>query len=128
MSVKVTKSPDWAKFRKRLARVGKNIGQLVKAVQNEATPIRSQMQVRARVRTGFMRDHIIESYIALGFIIHSMAPYSGFQEFGTRFITPNLFFRPPLEVGWTNIQNSMIRTLVSPLPTVTLPMRIKGIK
>lgn len=58
----------------------------------------------AHVITGYMRDHISAfKHDALNWVVRATAPYSGFEEFGTRFRPPHPFMRPAIEDGRTEI-------------------------
>src|SRR6266496_1624555 len=52
----------------------------------------SAMQGKAPVRTGFLRDHIVQEQETNQLIITSEAPYSVFVEFGTSRMAPREFF------------------------------------
>jgi HK97 gp10 family phage protein len=69
-------------------------------IELAAGAIRNEAKDLARVDTGYMRDHI--GYYTIGkptksAVIESTAFYSQFQEYGTRYISPNYFMRGALE-------------------------------
>lgn len=51
----------------------------------------------APVDTGFLRDHIIARHLGRSSQVESLAPYSGFVEFGTRFMSAQPFLRPAVD-------------------------------
>lgn len=54
----------------------------------------------APVDTGFLKANIVTDLSGLSELnakIHSKAPYSGFQEYGTRFMAAQPFMRPALK-------------------------------
>lgn len=53
----------------------------------------------ASVDTGYMRDHIHAKKDGKGAVVISEAFYSGFVEWGTRFMSPRPFLRPALADG-----------------------------
>lgn len=111
---KVTRTGDWAKARKRMGDLAKYLDKLVPFLQSEAPYIRVEMQMKARVKTGYMRANIINLDDPDGFTIWSRAPYSGWQEFGTTTgITPNLFFRPPVAKANVELPKKIIKLLWS---------------
>jgi hypothetical protein len=58
-------------------------GKLSPVMLETARQLRSEMQARAPVRTGYMRNHITEMQLSpLTVRIISMAPYSGFVNYG----------------------------------------------
>jgi HK97 gp10 family phage protein len=58
----------------------------------------------APVDTGYMRDHIrARKHGQLGAVVESTAPYSGFVEYGTRYMAAQPFLRPAVDQGQREI-------------------------
>jgi len=64
----------------------------------------------AAVRTGFMRDSIFHDIVEsdLGFIFGAKADYSGYVEFGTRFMRAQPFIRPALDANQQKLLDAIL--------------------
>jgi HK97 gp10 family phage protein len=66
-----------------------------------ADAILTAAQSNAPVRTGRLRGSITKTVVAGWFIVAALAPYSGFIEWGTRFMAAEPFMTPAAEsVDW----------------------------
>jgi len=59
----------------------------------------------APVDTGYMRDHIHAKKDGDSAVVISEATYTGFVEWGTRFMNPRPFIRPAIADGQREIPN-----------------------
>ena len=66
-------------------------------VKNNTERAKKQAQKYAPVETWFLHDEIYTEYEPMTGYVHSPASYSGYQEFGTRFMSAQPFMRPALE-------------------------------
>ena len=66
-------------------------------VKNNTERTKRKAKQLAPVDTWFMHDSIYTSYEPLTGFIHSPASYSGYVEFGTRYMSAQPFIRPALE-------------------------------
>lgn len=73
---------------------------------NSALPV---IQARERVRTGNMRDSTAMSTSSEGATITASAGYSGYQNFGTRYMTGTHF----MEAGVSNIMQTLPTNILS---------------
>jgi hypothetical protein len=67
------------------------------------------IQGRERVRTGNMRDSTTMTTSTTGATITASAGYSGYQNFGTRYMTGTHF----MEAGVSNIMSALPSTILS---------------
>lgn len=80
--------------------------------REEGMAIRDDAKANAPVKTGRMRDLIILRDTPTGVEIVGCAPYTGYQELGTRYIEPRLFITKAFNaheriLGW-KIQQAII--------------------
>lgn len=80
----------------RLKKLRANLDEVVPAIRGDLHQTRVEIQQRMPVKTGYMRSNTVDRPIEGGAEVHSPAPYTGFVEFGTRYITPRLFWRPSM--------------------------------
>ena len=66
-------------------------------VKNNTERTMRKAKQLAPVDTWFMHDSIYTNYEPLSGFVHSPASYSGYLEFGTRFMSAQPFMRPALE-------------------------------
>lgn len=85
-----------SKANMRLKKLRDNLDQIVPIIRTDLHNTRVEIQSHMPVKTGYMRDNTVDRAIEGGAEIHSPAPYSGFVEFGTRYIAPRLFWRPSM--------------------------------
>ena len=86
-------------YRKATARLRKlraNLDSVVPTIRRDLRQTREEIQVRMPYKTGYMRNNTVDREIPGGAEVHSPAFYTGFVEFGTRYITERKFFRPPM--------------------------------
>jgi HK97 gp10 family phage protein len=64
----------------------------------------------AAVRTGYMRDSVFHNIVEsdLGFIFGAKADYSGYVEFGTRFMRAQPFIRPALDANQQKLLDAIL--------------------
>ena len=80
--------------------VVKNKGEKGKKVARSLAPVRKK-------NGGFLRDHINVTYHGMEAHIYSGASYSGYQEYGTRFMSGKAYMRPMLEQILPEFQKDM---------------------
>lgn len=73
---------------------------------------------KAPVRTGFLRDHIIARHLARSSQVESWAPYSGFVEFGTRYMSAQPFLRPAIDEHQREILNAVAEAMIGQIQVV----------
>jgi HK97 gp10 family phage protein len=79
--------------------------EIATALQDAASTIVNDAQANAPVKTGNLRDNIqISETSDTGITILSNADYSGFVEFGTRYMDAQPFFQPAFDRGVVEIQ------------------------
>lgn len=78
-------------------KVTKNNGELLKKKAKELAPY----------EFGFLEENIIAKYFPLTAMVHSMASYAAYQEYGTRFIPAQPYMRPALEWVMPKYQKDM---------------------
>ena len=103
-------------YRKATARLRKlraNLDGVVPAIRRDLRQTREDIQVRMPYKTGFMRNNTVDREIPGGAEIHSPAPYTGFVEFGTRYITPRLFWRPSMYASIDRLVKAIVRIVKS---------------
>ena len=88
---------EWTDLRMVMDALIKSNWKAADVIHEEAAVTVAEQKSLARVRTGFMRAHINYIQRGDGAMIFSPAPYSGYLEFGTRFMRPAPFFIAPLE-------------------------------
>ena len=66
-------------------------------IKNNAERTMRKAKQLAPVDTWFMHDTIYTEYAPLTGMIHSPAAYSGYQEYGTRFMGAQPFMRPAMD-------------------------------
>lgn len=77
-----------------------------KVMKNGAEFGKNVMQTNAPYDTRFLKDNIVTQYPSLNVaLIVSQAMYSGYVNFGTRFMTA----RPYFTDGWTETQKKLIQ-------------------
>lgn len=94
-------------YRNRIQTMAHNLGKAEDVIHGESEAVKNEMQSIAPVRTGYLRDHIVAVLDEMAAVLWSQAPYSGFVEFGTRYMTPRIFFRPPFLKGWARIKKRL---------------------
>jgi len=64
----------------------------------------------AAVRTGYMRDSVFHDIVEsdLGFVFGAKANYSGYVEFGTRFMRAQPFIRPALDANQQKLLDAIL--------------------
>lgn len=67
-----------------------------KVLQNYAEKAKAKAKQIAPRDTWFMHDHIVTIHRTLESDVHSQAGYSGFVEFGTRYMSAQPFMRPAI--------------------------------
>lgn len=77
--------------------------QIVRGTVRMVKDIAALARKYAAVDTGYMRDHITED----GTAVRSEAYYSGFVEWGTRFMAAQPFLRPAFEQVFANLNSYM---------------------
>ena len=100
-----------AKAKSRLRKLSSNLNQIIPAIREDLHNTRIEIQSKAPVRTGYMRDHIVDREIPGGAEVHSQAPYSVFVELGTRFMAPRNFFRPSAYTSLDRLKKAIRRIL-----------------
>lgn len=65
--------------------------------EGSAEAIQTNAISRAAVRTGYMRDHISRTVVGPWFFVEAEADYSGFVEYGTRYMAAQPFMTPAAE-------------------------------
>lgn len=84
-------------------------------VLREVAPVAAEMKIMAqslaRVRTGFMRESVFYDMVPsdLGFVFGAKADYTGYNEFGTRFIRAQPFIRPALEANQGKLIDAVLK-------------------
>ena len=79
-----------------------------RVLRETAENIVNNAQSKARVDTGFMRDHIRVSRSSdTEAEVESAAGYSGFQEYGTRYMSAHPFFEPAIREEIQKVQQRM---------------------
>lgn len=73
---------------------GKTAKQANQVVRNNAEKGMAIAKQKAPVDTGFLKENIRTEYKPHEVVIHARAGYSGYQEFGTRFMPAQPFMRP----------------------------------
>lgn len=101
------------KASKRLRRLAANLDKIDSEIRRDLRDTRINIQAKAPVRTGYMRDHIVDREITHGAEVHSQAHYTGFVEFGTRFIAARNFFRPDMYDSIARLVKSIGRLIKS---------------
>jgi len=66
----------------------------------------------APVRTGYLRDHIKARHYSKTSNVISYAPYSGFVEFGTRYMAAQPFLRPAMDQHTREILKAVAEALI----------------
>lgn len=86
------------KFARALDRASGQSAKVADAVVKNTTEKGQKVaKSKAPVDTSFLKDNIVTEYPETAFgVVHSQAYYSGFQEYGTRFMSPQPFMRPML--------------------------------
>lgn len=85
----------------------KAVAQSVQVVKNNTEELKKKAHSMAPEDTGFLKNNIITRYEGMSGIVHSQAGYSGYQEYGTRFITGTPFIRPSLQFIYPKFQKDM---------------------
>src|SRR3990172_5219539 len=66
----------------------------------------------APVKTGYLRDHIIARHYSKTSNVESRAPYSGFVEFGTRYMAAQPFLRTAIDQHDREILNAVAEAMI----------------
>jgi HK97 gp10 family phage protein len=91
--VRIVLEGDWNKLTQKLDSLVKTNWIAADRIQAESNQAVIEMKSRCPVRTGYLRDHIEMVPRGDGARIISGAHYSGYVEFGTRYMSPRPFFR-----------------------------------
>jgi len=109
----VATAAGYSKANKRLRKLRANLDGVVPAIRRDLRQTREEIQVHMPVKTGFMRNNTVDRAIPGGAEVHSPAFYTGFVEFGTRYITPRLFWRPSMYASIGRLVKAIIRVVKS---------------
>ena len=112
MSASVT----WRGMSEALARLATAQTTTDKAVHNVVKNATEQTKANAKekapVDTGFMKSHIKTSYPAQKTgEVRSEASYSGFVEYGTRYMADQPFMKPALEDAIDEYKSDLLKTM-----------------
>lgn len=88
---------------------GKTAKQANQVIKNNAEKGMAIAKQKAPVDTGFLKENIVTEYKPNEAVIHSRAGYSGYQEFGTRFMNAQPFMRPMM----TELQPILLKDLMN---------------
>ena len=81
---------------------------IAEALQSAGNVFVDSAQIEAPVDTGFLRDNIeITSASDTEIVIESQAEYSGFQEFGTRYMSAQPYFFQAADTARQEMENSL---------------------
>lgn len=94
--VRFVHTGDWERCQAKLDALIKTNWKAAELIQEASENCVLEMQTRCPVRTGWLRDNIYMTPRGDGAEIHSDASYSGFVEYGTRYMIAQPFFRPAL--------------------------------
>ena len=83
------------------------VEQSVKVIKNNTELVKKQAQKNAPYDTGFLHDNIVTYYTGMDGFVHSTASYSGYQEWGTRFMGAQPFMRPAVWFIYPFFQKDM---------------------
>jgi len=83
----------------RLRDIEANLQDVIPTIQRHSTEMKGEIQVNAPVKTGYLRDHIVEKDLRDGARIESQALYSGYTEYGTSRMRPRSFWWSVLHPG-----------------------------
>lgn len=72
----------------------------------------------APVDTGFLRDHIFARHLSKSSEVVSEAPYSGFVEFGTRFMAAQPFLRPAVDENNQEILAAVAESIIGQIKII----------
>jgi HK97 gp10 family phage protein len=75
----------------------KAVEQANKVTKNNGELLKKKAQELAPRDTWFLHDNIVSKHFPLMAQVHSLASYSAYQEFGTRFMDAQPYMRPALE-------------------------------
>ena len=75
----------------------KAVEQAIKVTQNAGEEGRNIAKRFAPVDTGFLKDHIVTKHSSMESIIDSQAGYSGFLEYGTRYMSAQPYMGPMMK-------------------------------
>lgn len=85
----------------------KAVEQSIQVVKNKGEKGKKVAKESAPRDTGFLKDHIKVTYHGMEAHINSGASYSGYQEYGTRFMSGKPYMRPMLEQILPEFQKDM---------------------
>lgn len=104
-------SIEWHGLEKLIASVNNasptTIRQTLQVLKNNAEKGKNVAHGLAPEDTGFLKDHISVSYHGTEAWIKGSAAYTGYQEFGTRYMAGKPHFRPMLEQIIPEFQKDM---------------------
>jgi HK97 gp10 family phage protein len=83
----------------RLREIEVNLQDVTPTIQRHSAEMKGEMQANAPVKTGYLRNHIVEKDLNNGARIESQAPYSGYPEYGTSRMRPRSFWWRVLHPG-----------------------------
>lgn len=75
----------------------KAVEQSIKVMKNNTEELKKEARSIAPEDTGFLKDNIATRYGGMTGEVISNAGYSGFLEYGTRFMSAQPYMRPSLE-------------------------------
>jgi HK97 gp10 family phage protein len=81
--------------------------QALAVIKNNTELVKKEAQRKAPRDTGFLHDNIVSRYDGMTGIIHSQASYSGYLEFGTRFMSAQPYMKPALFDVYPRFQRDM---------------------
>lgn len=93
----------------------------LKVVRNNTEKLTAQAKRNAPYLTGFLHDNIVSRYLGMQGISDAQAYYSGFQEYGTRYIAPKRYMRRALnriEPLFINDMNDILKGVFKWRPNV----------
>lgn len=89
----------------------KAVEQSIQVLKNNAEKGKKTARDLAPKKTGFLKDHINVTYHGMEAWITGSASYTGYQEYGTRFMSGKPHFRPMLEQITPEFQRDMTNVM-----------------
>ena len=74
----------------------KAVEQANKVTKNNGERLKKRAKDEAPFDTYFLKEQIVSRHSPLTAIVHAQASYSGYQEYGTRFMPAHPFMKPAL--------------------------------
>ena len=89
----------------------KAVEQSLQVLKNNAEKGKKTARDLAPKKTGFLKDHISVSYHGMEAWITGSVAYTGYQEYGTRYMAGKPHFRPMLEQITPEFQRDMTNVM-----------------